>query len=75
MAAVNDMLARLAAERSDMTVAPLSDIVCPGGADDLEVDGTPIRYDGVHYTRAGAALVWPWLFGQLDDIVDTPGAE
>lgn len=68
IAAVNRLISTVAAGRSDTTVAALGDVVCPDGSDDLRVDGTPIRYDGVHYTRAGAALVWPWLFDQLDQL-------
>ena len=64
--AVNSLLDEVAATQPDVTVAPLSSVVCPGGGDGLTIDGSPVRYDGVHYTRKGAALVWPWLFDELD---------
>ena len=64
--AVNTLLDEVAATQPDVTVATLSSVVCPGGVDGLTVDGSPVRYDGVHYTREGAALVWPWLFDELD---------
>lgn len=53
-----------------MSVAPLSSVICRDGDAELTIDGTPARYDRVHYTRAGAALVWPWLFGELDRTLD-----
>jgi hypothetical protein len=64
--AVNVLIEDVASSRADVTVAPLSSVVCPDGLEGLEIDGDPVRYDGVHYTQAGAALVWPWLFDQLD---------
>lgn len=66
VAGVNRLIDDLAANRSDVTVAELSAVVCPGGIDDREIDGTPVRYDGVHFTAAGADLVWPWVFEQLE---------
>jgi hypothetical protein len=59
VAAVNRLIDELAGTRADVTIANLSAVVCPDGIDDLEIDGTPVRYDG-------ADLVWPWVFEQLD---------
>ncbi len=70
VAAVNSLLDEIAATQADVTVATLSSVVCPGGVDGLEIDGSPVRYDGVHYTREGAELVWPWLFDELDQRLD-----
>ncbi len=72
--AVNALIEDVASSHTDVTVAALSSVVCPDGVDGLEIDGDPVRYDGVHYTRAGAALVWPWLFDQLDQRLDPPPA-
>ncbi len=66
VAAVNELIRDVAVERDDMSVAPLSTVICPDGNAELTIDGVPARYDGVHYTRPGAALVWPWLFDELD---------
>jgi hypothetical protein len=66
VAAVNRLIDELAGTRADVTIANLSAVVCPDGIDDLEIDGTPVRYDGVHFTANGADLVWPWVFEQLD---------
>ena len=65
--AVNSLLDEVATQ-PDVTVAALSSVVCPGGSDGLTIDGSPVRYDGVHYIRKGAALVWPWLFDELDEL-------
>ena len=73
VSAVNALIDGVASNRADVSVAPLSELVCPGGADGLEANGGPVRYDGVHYTRDGAALVWPWLFAQLDEQLHSPG--
>ena len=70
--AVNDLIDDVASSRPDVSVAALSDLVCPAGAAGLETNGGPVRYDGVHYTRDGAALVWPWLFAELDRQVHPP---
>jgi len=66
VAAVNELIRDVAVERDDFSVAPLSTVICPDGNAQLTIDGVPARYDGVHYTRPGAALVWPWLFGELE---------
>jgi hypothetical protein len=70
VAAVNELMRDVAVERDDMSVAPLSSVICPDRNAELTIDGVPARYDGVHYTRPGAALVWPWLFGELDRTLD-----
>ncbi len=75
-AAVNRLLDQLADSREDVTIAPVSGVVCPGTVDGLEIDGTPVRYDGVHFTSVGAGLVWPWVFEQLEARLDaTASAE
>ena len=67
-AAVNRHLDDLDEARGGLTIAHVSTVVCPTGVDGLEIDGTPVRYDGVHYTSVGANLVWPWVFEQLERI-------
>ncbi len=44
----------VAAARTGQTIAPLDDILCPGGTADSE-----IRRDGAHYDGAGADLIAP----------------
>jgi hypothetical protein len=29
------------------------------------MDGVKVRYDGVHFSKGGAKLVWQWLGPQL----------
>ena len=72
VSAVNDLIDEVASSRADVSVASVSELVCPGGVDGLETNGGPVRYDGVHYTRDGAALVWPWLFAELDRQLSSP---
>jgi hypothetical protein len=64
--AVNDVIDDVASSRADVGVAAVSSVVCPDGVAGLETNGGPVRYDGVHYTTDGAALVWHWLFDELD---------
>ncbi len=62
--------AALATEHFDsVRLLRLDSFICPDGPVDCEavVDGTALRYDGIHYSDDGAAVVVPWL---LDRIVD-----
>ena len=74
VAAVNDVIRSVVDDRrttsNDISIAEISATICPDGDDDLSIDSVPARYDGVHYTRAGAAVVWPWLFDELDQVLD-----
>lgn len=47
--------------RDDVTTVDLTGLVCPGGACPEEVDDLGWRWDGRHYTRAGAIAVADWL--------------
>jgi hypothetical protein len=71
--AIRDVVDAQPAASDGVSIAAVSDVICPDGNRDLMVDGVPARYDGVHYTRAGAALVWPWLLDELDLLLDGPG--
>jgi hypothetical protein len=55
---VNEMLTALVDEYRTARLAPLSSRLCPNGHG---VGGRAARYDGVHFTAAGAADLWPWL--------------
>ena len=68
--AVNELIREVAVERDDVSVETLSSVICPNGNAELTIDGIPARYDGVHYTRPGAAVVWPWLLDELDRELD-----
>lgn len=49
----------------DVTVADLHAVACPRGAYLAEVDGRPMRTDGVHFTADGARFIWDWLIPQI----------
>ena len=70
VAAVNELISEVAAARDGVSVAPLGLVICPDGDTTLQIDGIPARYDGVHYTRPGAARVWPWLLDELGGTLD-----
>jgi hypothetical protein len=59
---LNQLLAPLVAEYPTARLAPLSRRLCPDGRG---LGGRAARYDGVHFTAAGAADLWPWLDRQL----------
>jgi peptidoglycan/LPS O-acetylase OafA/YrhL len=59
---LNELLAPLVEEYPTARLAALSNRLCPDGAG---VGGRAARYDGVHFTAAGAAHLWPWLDRQL----------
>lgn len=57
--AVNDVLETFAAAHPDtVTLVDVASWLCPGGEDQEERDGIDVRYDGVHYSLDGGALVW-----------------
>jgi hypothetical protein len=66
VAAVNGIIADIAAARPSVSVADLGSVLCPDGVPVGEVDGERIRYDGVHVSATGSDLVWRWLFPQFD---------
>jgi peptidoglycan/LPS O-acetylase OafA/YrhL len=63
---LNDLY-RQAAERSpdQAGVVDLHGLVCPGGRYAEEVDGVPMRSDGVHFTDAAAGYIRDWLYPRL----------
>jgi peptidoglycan/LPS O-acetylase OafA/YrhL len=59
---LNELLTPLVDEYPTARLASLSGRLCPDGRG---VGGRATRYDGVHFTAAGAADLWPWLDRQL----------
>jgi peptidoglycan/LPS O-acetylase OafA/YrhL len=59
---LNELLVPLVEEYPTARLASLSRRLCPDGRG---VGGRSARYDGVHFTAAGAADLWPWLDRQL----------
>jgi hypothetical protein len=66
LAAVNGIIADIAATRPSVSVADLGSVLCPDDVPVGEVDGQRVRYDGVHVSAVGSDLVWRWLFPQFD---------
>jgi hypothetical protein len=66
VAAFNEVLRQEAARHPNVDVIDLNDRLCPQGAFLEEVDGAPVRYDGVHVTTEGANYVWTWLLDELE---------
>ncbi len=59
VAAFNRILEDLSEERRNTVTVGLDEVLCPGG---VPLGGTDIRYDGVHVTNQGAAIVWDWIY-------------
>jgi peptidoglycan/LPS O-acetylase OafA/YrhL len=59
---LNQLLAPLVQEYPTARLVSLSERLCPHGHG---AGGEASRYDGVHFTAAGAADLWPWLDQQL----------
>ncbi|MEM8618281.1 MAG: acyltransferase family protein [Actinomycetota bacterium] len=69
--AYNRILAEVAADDERVEVLDLASVLCPGGEPIENTTGTDIRYDGVHVTPDGSALVAEWLFAELDRLAPT----
>jgi hypothetical protein len=74
LAAFNEILRQEAARDPNIHVIDLNDRLCPGGTYLDEVDGAPLRYDGVHVTTEGANYVWTWLLDELRVLQEAVGA-
>lgn len=69
VAAVNEIIAEIAARRPLVSVADLGSMLCPDGEPIGEIDGERVRYDGVHVSAVGSDLVWGWLFPQFEALL------
>ena len=69
VAAVNGIIADIAATRPSVSVADLGSVLCPDGVPVGELDGERVRYDGVHVSAVGSDLVWRWLVPQFDALL------
>ncbi len=65
VSAFNEILRREAARSPTVQVLDLDELLCPQGVYLEEVDGAPVRYDGVHVSTEGSNLVWRWLLDEL----------
>lgn len=60
----NELLREVAARRG-VPVVELGAALAPEGTFTRSINGTLVRYDGVHVSPSGARLLRPWLFRQL----------
>lgn len=54
------------AHKRDVTLGDLGRFVCPKGTVRRSFDGSPLRSDGIHFTRSGAETIWQWLRTQIE---------
>jgi peptidoglycan/LPS O-acetylase OafA/YrhL len=67
IAALNRYLEEFAAARPGaVSVLDVNNLLCPEGQFTGELQGVQMHTDGVHFTRAGAELIWEWLVPQLN---------
>ena len=67
LATVNDLVRQYAADHPGVGLIDLDGYLCPHGYTDT-VDGVALRTDGMHFSPAGAALVWGWLGPQVNGL-------
>ncbi len=67
IAAVNRYLGEFAAAHPGaVSMLDVNGLLCPEGQFRGELHGVEMHTDGVHFTRAGAQLIWKWLVPQLN---------
>jgi hypothetical protein len=54
-----------AAHPADVRLGNLGTFVCPGGKPRKATNGEPLRMDGIHFSPAGSATIWPWVSGEV----------
>ena len=70
-AAVNAVLRRFSRKRpGSVKLLGLRELVCPTGEYQPSLDGVELYRDGMHYSVAGAELIWEWLAPFLESAVD-----
>ena len=71
---VNQIIATfVTAHPTDVRSVDLAGRLCPGGSYPDTIDGVDVRYDGVHFSEAGAAKTWRWLIPRLLRLPDNGG--
>jgi peptidoglycan/LPS O-acetylase OafA/YrhL len=64
-ACANDVMESVAAGVDGVQLIDLDGWLCPKGTCTEQMDGLPVRTDGVHFTGPGGAVVSQWLFEQV----------
>jgi hypothetical protein len=62
----------VARHSSTMRVVPWTDLVCPNDHCWPRLDGVLIRHDQIHYTKAGAIWLSPYLYQRLKEVSVVP---
>jgi peptidoglycan/LPS O-acetylase OafA/YrhL len=66
VAAVNEIVDNfIDAHPDDVRGVDLAGFLCPRGSYRDTADGVQMRYDGVHFSKPGAARTWHWLMPRL----------
>ncbi|HEU0130915.1 MAG TPA: acyltransferase family protein [Mycobacteriales bacterium] len=65
----NELLRGVAARHPGVRVVELNSALAPEGTFTKRINGTLVRYDGVHISAGGARLIRPWLFAKLREAV------
>jgi len=67
---INRSIRKVAAQQDHVRLLDLADMVCPGGACTREVNGLPLRPDGVHFDVAAAADLGRRVLARIDPLGD-----
>ncbi len=66
IACTNDTYREVAKRHPGVVIADLDGFICPAGRPcRQQVDGKPIRYDGIHFNHEGAVYVADWLMPKV----------
>ena len=74
VAEVNRVVREVAAERPGVSVVDLDAELCSSGYRE-RMDGVQLRTDGLHFTEAGAGVVWRWLVPELLKLAPAAGPD
>jgi lysophospholipase L1-like esterase len=61
----DEIVRAVAARHPGVRVIDLKTELAPHGVFTRRIDGTLVRYDGVHISPSGARLIRPWLWDEL----------
>ncbi len=68
---LNGQLREFAKSNPSVRLLDLASYLCPNGRFRPEINGVKLYRDGLHFTPAGAKLVWEWLLPRLSGINST----
>jgi lysophospholipase L1-like esterase len=61
----NEILRTVAGRHDGVRIVDLHTALAPEGRFTKRINGTLVRYDGVHISGGGARLLTPWLMPEL----------